>query len=131
MDPVAVPDRKKCPSGYEITVQGFRKHTGLDSLEWAKQAEDLGVGEIVVNSVDADGTRQGFELSLTRLIAEHVGVPVVASGGAGRPQHLADVFLQSHADAAIVAGMIHTGEYTLQQIKQELAAAGIPVRMVW
>jgi len=131
MDPVAVDDRKKCPSGYEITIQGFRKHTGLDALEWAKRAADLGAGEIVVNSVDADGTRQGFELHLTRLIAESVGVPVVASGGAGRPQHLADVFLQSHADAAIVAGMIHTGDYTIRQIKQELAAAGVAVRMTW
>jgi cyclase len=74
---------------------------------------------------------EGFEIALTRLIAEHVGVPVVASGGAGTPQHLADVFLQSHADAAIIAGMIHTGDYTIRQIKQALATANIPVRLVW
>ncbi len=131
MDPLAVQDQCKCPSGYEITVRGFREHTGMDALEWAKRAVDLGVGEIVVNSVDADGTRGGFEISLTKLIAENVSVPVVASGGAGCPQHLTDVFNQAHADAAIIAGMIHTGDYTIPQIKQELVTAGIPIRMSW
>jgi cyclase len=128
---VAVKTTPGCPSGYEITVRGFREHTGLDALEWAKRAVDLGAGEIVVNSVDADGTRQGFELALTRLIADNVPVPVVASGGAGTPQHLVDVFRDARADAAIVAGMIHTGEYTIAQIKAHLAAAGIPVRHTW
>ena len=131
MDPVAVDKPKQCPSGYEITVRGFREYTGLDALEWARRAEGLGVGEIVVNSVDADGTRSGFELKLTRLISESVRVPVVASGGAGCPQHLVDVFKKAHADAAIVAGMIHTGDYTLPRIKKALAAAGIPIRRTW
>lgn len=131
MDPLAVADRQRCPSGYEITVRGFREHTGIDALEWAKRAVDLGVGEIVVNSVDADGTRNGFEITLTGLIADNVSVPVVASGGAGTPQHLADVFRQAHADAAIIAGMIHTGDYTIGTIKAELAAAGIPIRQHW
>ncbi len=131
MDPLAVADKTKCPSGYEITVRGFREHTGIDALEWAKQAVDLGVGEIVVNSVDSDGTRQGFEIGLTAMIADNVSVPVVASGGAGCSQHLADVFTQAHADAAIIAGMIHTGEYTIPQIKRELVAAGIPIRQAW
>jgi cyclase len=131
MDPLAVDDRKRCPSGYEITVKGFRERTGMDALEWARRAEQLGVGEIVVNSVDADGTRQGYEIGLTRMIAENVRVPVVASGGAGCPRHLADVFAQSHADAAIIAGMIHTGEYTIGRIKEELIAAGIPIRRAW
>jgi cyclase len=131
MDPVANADRSKFPSGYEITTRGFRNRTGMDALQWARRAVDLGAGEIVVNSVDADGTRQGFELTLTRLIAEAVPVPVVASGGAGTPQHLADVFTQAHADAAIVAGMIHTGDYTIPQIKKFLHEAGIPVRMTW
>jgi cyclase len=103
----------------------------MDALEWARRAVDLGAGEIVVNSVDADGTRAGFELTLTGLIAASVPVPVVASGGAGTPQHLVDVFRLAHADAAIVAGMIHSGDYTIPQIKAELAAAGIPVRKVW
>ncbi len=130
MDPVKTDD-PRFPSGYEITIRGFRERTGLDALEWAKRAEDLGVGEIVVNSVDADGTRQGFELNLTRLISTQVGIPVVASGGAGSPQHLIDVFQQACADAAIIAGMIHSGDYTIRQIKDELAAAGVPTRMHW
>jgi len=119
------------PSGYEITTRGFRHRTGLDALEWAKRAEDLGVGEIVVNSVDADGTREGYELDLTRMIARAVRIPVVASGGAGTPQHLVDVFTRGEADAAIIASMIHTGEYTIRQIKDELVAAGVPIRRKW
>ncbi len=131
MDPVRADDKSKFPSGYEITTRGFREHTGMDALEWAKRAEDLGVGEIVVNSVDADGTRDGFELTLTKLIAINVGIPVVASGGAGTPQHLIDVFVKAHADAAIVASMTHTGDYTIAQIKEELDTAGVPVRKKW
>jgi len=131
MDPVKAEDPRRFPSGYEITVKGFRERTGLDALEWARRAVDLGAGEIVVNSVDADGTRAGYELRLTRLIAENVPVPVVASGGAGSPAHLVEVFKQAQADAAIIAGMIHTGEYTIPQIKEALIAAGIPVRRRW
>jgi len=131
MDPVANPDKGKFPSGYEITVSGFRERTGMDALEWAKKAVDLGAGEIVVNSVDADGTRAGFELTITRMIAENVTVPVVASGGAGCSAHLAEVFEKAHADAAIIAGMIHTGEFTIPQIKKELIEAGIAIRRHW
>lgn len=130
MDPVAV-DKPECPSGYEITIRGFREHTGMDALEWARKSVDLGIGEIVVNSVDADGTREGFEINLTRMIAGNVPVPVVASGGGGCSAHLAEVFTEAHADAAIIAGMIHTGEFTIPQIKQELVEAGIPVRKKW
>lgn len=130
MDPVKSDD-EKFASGYEITTRGFREFTGMDALDWAKKAEDLGVGEIVVNSVDADGTRDGFELNLTRLISTNVGIPVVASGGAGTPQHLVDVFSEGAADAAIVASMVHSGDYTIRQIKEELARAGIPVRCTW
>ena len=126
MDPVR---SERCPSGYEITTRGFREFTGMDAVEWAKRAADLGAGEIVVNSVDADGTRAGFELTITRLIAEAVGVPVVASGGAGKPEHLVTVFREAKADAAIVAGMIHTGDYTIAEIKREMAAAGVPTRL--
>ena len=126
MDPVKSP---KCPSGYEITTRGFREFTGMDAVEWAKRAAALGAGEIVVNSVDADGTRQGFELELTRMIAEAVDVPVVASGGAGRPEHLVDVFRNAKADAAIIAGMIHSGEYTIMDIKRVMHESGVPTRM--
>lgn len=131
MDPVRTNDTTRFPSGYEITIRGFRERTGLDALEWAKRAEDLGAGEIVVNSVDADGTRLGYDIHLTRLISTNVSIPVVASGGAGNPQHLVDVFNEGCADAAIIASMIHTGEYTIAQIKAELASAGIPVRKKW
>ena len=131
MDPVRVEKNEKIPSGYEITVEGFRKRTGLDALAWAKKAESLGAGEIVVNSVDADGTQEGFELNLTRLIAENVGIPVVASGGGGTYQHLIDVFTKGKADAAIIASMIHTGMFTIKQIKDELITAGIPIRQKW
>jgi cyclase len=131
MDPVKVDDLKSFPSGYEITTRGFRERTGIDALEWARRAEGLGVGEIVVNSVDADGTRSGFELKLTSMIATNVRIPVVASGGAGTCKHLVDVFIAGHADAAIIASMIHTGQYSIGQIKGELIAAGIPIRKKW
>ena len=118
-------------SGYEVTTRGFREHTGMDVLEWVKRAEDLGAGEVVVNSVDADGTRDGYELNLTGLIAENLSIPVVASGGAGRPGHLAEVFRKAHADAAIIAGMIHSGDFTIPEIKDDLANEGIAVRRTW
>ncbi len=131
MDPVKTDNLAQCPSGYEITTRGFREHTGIDALEWARRAEDLGAGEIVVNSVDADGTRDGFELTITGLIAAAVSVPVVASGGAGCAAHLHDAFTIARADAAIVAGILHTGETTIEKLKKELHAAGVPVRMHW
>ena len=131
MDPVQTGDVEQCPSGYEITIRGFRERTGLDALEWAKKAEDLGVGEIVVNSVDADGTRNGFELTLTAMISSNVSIPVVASGGAGRTAHLVDVFTKGRADAAIIASMIHTGQYSIGQIKSDLIGSGLPIREKW
>ena len=125
--------RKVAPLGdpVEITVRGYRGRTGIDAVEWARRAADLGAGEIVVNSVDADGTRAGFELEITRLIADAVDVPVVASGGAGSPAHVVAALRDGHADAAIVAGMIHFGDYTTAQIKAEMSAAGVPTRMGW
>ena len=128
MDPAVHPDRVRFPSGYEVTTRGFRVRTGLDAVAWARRAADLGAGEIVVNSVDADGTRAGFDLALTRRIADAVPVPVVASGGAGCADHLRAAYAEGHADAAIVAGLLHTGETTIARLKQALAAAGVPVR---
>ena len=129
MDPVKSAN-SSCPSGYEITTRGFREFTGLDAVEWAKKAQELGAGEIVVNSVDADGTRGGFELEITRAIARAVDIPVVASGGAGKPCHFPEVFERTGCDAAIVAGMIHSGEYTIAQIKAAMSAAGVPTRIL-
>ena len=119
------------PSGYRIYVNGGRKATERDALEWASEAVRRGAGEIVLNSIDADGTRDGYECRLTRLISEAVTVPVVASGGAGRPEHVMEVFLEGAADAALVASMVHFGDYTVQEIKEEMMQAELPVRMRW
>lgn len=116
------------PSGYGTTIHGGRIDTGLDALEWAKKAVSLGAGEIVLNSMDADGTKQGYDVGLTRLISENVDVPVIASGGGGTPQHLADVLKDGKADAALIATMVHSGKYTVGGIKEELSKQGIPVR---
>lgn len=118
------------PSGYRVVIDGGRVETDLDALEWARRAVELGAGEIVLNSIDADGMKNGYELQVTRLIATSVGVPVIASGGAGTPQHLVDVFSQGRADAALIASMVHYGEYTIRQIKEHLAANDVPVRPV-
>ncbi len=117
------------PSGYRVVINGGRTHTELDALAWAREAVDRGAGEIVVNSIDADGTREGYELTVTRLISDAVPVPVVASGGAGHPEHLVEVFRDGHADAALIASMVHYGDYTLAQIKETLCQASVPVRM--
>ena len=116
------------PSGYRVVIHGGRTPTDLDALAWAKRAVELGVGEIVLNSIDADGTKAGYECALTRTISDAVPVPVVASGGAGTPEHLARVFTDGHADAALVASMVHYGEYSIPEIKRYLAHAGVPVR---
>ncbi|ADK84806.1 imidazoleglycerol phosphate synthase, cyclase subunit [Desulfarculus baarsii DSM 2075] len=131
MDVLRVDKTPQIPSGYEIVIHGGRKRMGLDAVQWARQAQDLGAGEICLNSIDADGTRQGYELDLTRLISQAVTIPVIASGGAGEPRHLADVLLQAHADAALIASMTHYGHYTIAQIKTYLAAQGVKVRGHW
>ncbi len=129
MDIRATAKTDKIPSGYEIVVNGGVTPTGIDALWWAKTGEELGAGELVINSIDADGTRDGYELKLTRLIADAVGIPVIASGGAGRPEHLYDVLTEGHADAALVASIVHYGDYTCRQLKEYLHGRGIKVRM--
>lgn len=116
------------PSGYRVFINGGRVSTELDALEWAIRAEQLGAGEIVLNSIDADGTRDGYEIPLTRMISEHVGIPVVASGGAGTSAHLAEVLTDGKADAALIASMVHSLGYTVSSIKKELTERGVPVR---
>jgi imidazole glycerol-phosphate synthase subunit HisF len=128
MDVLAVGQSKQTPSGYEIVTHGGRVRAGLDAVEWAKKGELLGAGELVVNSIDADGTKEGYEIKLTRAIADAVGIPVIASGGGGRPQHLIDVLTLGGADAALVASMVHYGEYTIGEIKDYLANHGIRIR---
>ena len=120
---------ESAPSGYRVYINGGRVKTELDALAWAERAVELGAGEIVLNSIDADGMKNGYELTLTRMIAERVDVPVIASGGGGAPQHLADVLTAGKADAALIASMVHSMGYTVGGIKQELAAAGVPVRL--
>ena len=116
------------PSGYRVFINGGRVATELDALSWAKKAVDLGAGEIVLNSIDADGTKAGYELTLTKMIADNVKVPVIASGGGGTVDHMADVLTKANADAALIATMVHSGRYTVNSIKEELTEKGIPVR---
>lgn len=117
------------PSGYEIVIHGGRKPTGLDALAWARRCEELGAGELCINSIDADGTQDGYELNLTRLIADAVTIPVIASGGAGTPRHLVDAVTTGGASAALVASIVHYGTYSLAQLKNFMKNAGVPVRM--
>jgi len=119
------------PSGYEIVIHGGRKRMGLDAVEWAKTVEALGAGEICVNSIDADGTKQGYELTLTRLISDAVTIPIIASGGAGSPKHMQDALTQGKASAALIASIVHYGEYTIAQLKDYLTNNGVKMRMVW
>jgi len=131
MDVKRVPPTASIPSGYEVVIDGGRKPMGLDALWWAREAEKLGAGEICLNSIDADGTQAGYELTLTRMISEAVSIPVIASGGAGRPEHLARVLSEGKADAALIASMIHYGTYTIKGIKEYLAQQSIPMRLTW
>jgi cyclase len=114
---------------WEVHVNGGRIPTGLEAVAWAKRVEELGAGEIVLTSMDCDGTKDGYDLEITAAVSRAVSIPVVASGGAGRPEHLADAVLIGHADAALAASIFHFGEYTIRDTKQVMASRGIPVRM--
>lgn len=131
LDVKKVDASKQTPSGYEIVIEGGRKYTGIDALWWAKEGERLGAGEICLNSIDADGVQDGYELNLTALISENVHIPVIASGGAGKPEHLADVLTKGRADAALIASMVHYRTYTISQIKKYLCDQNIQTRMFW
>ncbi len=131
MDVKKVEKSSKIPSGYEVWIKGGRQPMGIDAVWWAKEAENLGAGEIVLNSIDADGTKEGYELTITQMIAEAVNIPVVASGGGGHPEHLYQVLTQGKADAALIASMVHFGLYTIREIKEYLASKGVKVRLKW
>jgi len=131
MDVKKVKATDKTPSGYEIVIHGGRTFTGIDALAWAQQAERLGAGEICLNSIDADGTQDGYELELTPLISDNVAIPVIASGGAGKIDHVYHVLTRGKADAALIASIVHYGTYTIRQIKENLYARGVKVRMTW
>ena len=126
---VSIDAKRVAADRWEVFSHGGRKATGLQAVEWAGRAVDLGAGEIVLNSIDADGTRAGFDLVITRRVSESVGVPVVASGGAGQLEHLAAVLLDGKADAVLAASIFHSGEYTVAEVKQFLARQNIPVRL--
>ena len=129
MDLLKVGASRDFPSGYEVVINGGRTPMGIDALEWALRGEELGAGELVVNSIDADGTREGYEINLTRMIAEAVSIPVIASGGAGKPEHLLEVLTEGKADAALIASMVHYGDYTVSGLKAWLSEQGVKVRM--
>ncbi len=126
---VSIDTKRVAPERWEVFSHGGRRPTGRDAVEWAQAAVGLGAGEIVLNSIDADGTKAGFDLVITRRVSECVGVPVVASGGAGKLEHLAAVLIEGRADAVLAAGIFHSGQYTVPQAKQFLAKSNIPVRL--
>jgi len=126
IDPKRV--RKDGREVWEVHVHGGRIPTGLEAVAWARQVEQVGAGEIVLTSMDRDGTKDGYDLEMTAAVSDAVSIPVVASGGAGRPEHLADAVLIGRADAALAASIFHFGEFTIQQTKRLMASRGIPVR---
>jgi imidazole glycerol-phosphate synthase subunit HisF len=131
MDVKGVQVSAKVPSGYEMVIHGGRVFTGIDALWWAKEAENLGAGEICLNSIDADGTQEGYDIRLTHLISTNVKIPVIASGGAGKPEHLKDVLTCGKADAALIASIVHYRYYTISEIKKYLQVSGVKTRMTW
>lgn len=126
---VSIDAKKTGPDIWEVFSHGGRKNTGRNALDWAREAVDRGAGEIVLNSIDADGTKAGYDLAITRATSEAVGVPVVASGGAGNLDHMAEVLIEGRADAVLAASVFHFGQYTVGEVKQHLAEKGIPVRL--
>lgn len=122
-------DAKRTDRGWEVYVYGGRKPTGINALEWAGEVEDLGAGEILLTSMDFDGTLLGYDLELTKRVCSSVNIPVIASGGAGKPEHMLDVLTRGGADAALAASIFHYGEYTVQNVKEYLSKNRVPVRL--
>ena len=122
-------DAKRAEKGWQVFTHGGRNATGLDVIEWAKKMQALGAGEILLTSMDRDGTRNGFDLALIRSVSDTVDVPVIASGGVGNLQHLVDGIVDGHADAVLAASIFHYGEYTVRQAKEYMAQHGIEVRL--
>ena len=125
---VAIDAKQTAPNQWEVFTHGGRKNTGIDAIEWAKEVAERGAGEILLTSMDRDGTKNGFDLPLTRAVSDSVPVPVIASGGVGNLQHLADGITLGHADAVLAASIFHFGEHTVAEAKQLMASLGIPVR---
>lgn len=128
---VAIDARRSAttPSGWEVFTHGGRQATGIDAIAWAQEAAQLGAGEILLTSMDGDGTRDGYDVALTATVSQAVSIPVVASGGAGHPRHLADVLTEGRADAALAASIFHYRQFTVRQTKEFLAAQGIQIRL--
>ncbi|HEX4326673.1 MAG TPA: imidazole glycerol phosphate synthase subunit HisF [Burkholderiales bacterium] len=126
---VAIDAKQTSPGKWEVFTHGGRNATGLDAIEWAREVERLGAGEILLTSMDRDGTKSGFDLGLTRGVSDAVGIPVIASGGVGNLEDLADGVTKGHADAVLAASIFHYGEYTVRQAKECMAARGIEVRL--
>ncbi len=127
---VSIDCKRVAPGKWEVFSHGGRKSTGREAVAWAKEVVDFGAGEIVLNSIDADGTKAGFDIEITRQVSESVHVPVVASGGAGSLEHMAEVLLAGKADAVLAASIFHFGEYTVGEVKKYMAEKGIPARIV-
>ncbi len=127
---VSIDAKRVEPDKWSVFAKGGREQTGLNAIEWAVKAVGLGAGEIVLNSIDADGMKTGYDIEITRRISESVGVPVVASGGAGKLEHMVDVLLQGKADAVLAASIFHFGEFTVGEVKEFLAKHDVPVRLI-
>jgi len=127
---LAIDARQTAPGHFEVYTHGGRRETGLDAVAWAQKAEQLGAGEILLTSMDRDGTKDGFDLPLTRAVSDAVGIPVIASGGAGAPDHFADAILDGHASAVLAASVFHFGQFSVNDAKSAMAARGIPVRQL-
>ena len=126
---VAIDAKQTSPGKWEVFTHGGRNNTHIDAIDWAKQVTVLGAGEILLTSMDRDGTKNGFDLGLTRAVSDAVSIPVIASGGVGNLQHLADGVTQGRADAVLAASIFHYGEYTVRQAKEHMRAQGIEVRL--